>query len=35
MSTYDMMILFGPLTILWAIMLVGFGIVHYLDNKGV
>ena len=33
MSTSDIMIVMGPFFALIAIMMVGFGVVHYLDNK--
>ena len=33
MSTSDIMIVMGPFLALIAIMTVGFGIQHYLDNK--
>ena len=33
MSTSDIMVVMGPFFTLIAIMMVGFGVVHYLDNK--
>jgi len=34
MSTSDCLVVFGPLLALVAVMLVGFGVAHYLQNRG-
>ena len=33
MSTYDSFIVIGPFLALVFVMMIGFGFVHYLDNK--
>ena len=34
MSTADMVIFYGPLAGLFVVMLIGFTVVHILDNRG-
>ena len=34
MTTYESFILIGPLLALVFVMMIGFGIAHYFDNRG-
>jgi hypothetical protein len=33
MTTTDLMIILAPLSVLWVVMLIGFGIRHFLDQR--
>jgi hypothetical protein len=34
MSTQDILIVIAPFAAIWSIMFIGFGIVHYFEQKG-